>query len=748
MPQVNILDGKISFARSRFNKQLLIEMRLLRIIFFALAIVSSKQILAQCINTFPHTETFESAASWISGGVNSDWAWGAPSKGIITAAGSGSKCWITGGLNSSSYNGNQKSYIESPCYDLSSLTSPYVSFKVFWETEYVYDGTSLFYSLNNGASWIAVGSFNEPPSCTTQNWYNHGSINYLNWAGSGNGWSGNSKSTSGSCQGGNGSLTWITAKHCLSGLAGQSNVKFRFNFGSGSTCNAFDGFAMDDFTIGDAGNNSTSFTYTCSNFSVSTPTCTQGMSYAWNFGDATSTSNTSTLSNPTHIYHTPGIYTVSLTSTGGACGAVATSTQQISVVGATVSSVSNVMCYGGSSGSAGITALNGQAPYTYTWLPVGGNSATANSLSAGNYTVLIADSKNCVNSQTVSITQPNISTGLSTQTVTTCFGDNALLQVNVSGITDPVSYLWSPGSYTSNSVYVSPQSNTVYSVNVVVSGNCPISEQKLYTVIVVPKPVVLSINTTAKGCEPLCIDFIDKSTSQGTITKNYWSFSNGTNTISTDPKICFKNAGIYTGKHSVTNNYGCTSTANDFIAITVHPQPISKFETDKKEVTELDPLVKFKDLSIGDPEKWEWNFGGEANSTLKDPNYNFNTIGQYPVLLTVTNKFGCENTSIQHIRVLPEFTFFAPNSFTPNDDGLNDIFLPAGMGWNIDAYNLMIFNRWGQKIFHTNDHTQGWNGKIKESDTSVETGSYIYKAQVYDNYKKLHEYTGTVFVIK
>lgn len=720
-------------------------MRLLTFLYFFFTFISAREITAQCINTFPNTQDFETSATWTSGGINSDWAWGTPTKGVISGAGGGSKCWIVGGLSGTTYNGSEKSYIESPCYDLSALTSPYVSFKVFWETEHQYDGASLLYTFNNGASWNLVGAVNEPANCMTQNWYNYSNINYLAWSNTG-GWSGNSKITSGSCQGGGGSLNWVIAKHCLGNLAGKTNVKFRFNFGSGTSCNSFDGFAIDDFTIADAGNNLTSFTYTCSNFSVATPTCTQGMSYSWNFDDPTSANNTSTLSTPTHVFNTPGLYNVSLTLSGGPCNSIATTTQQVSVIGSSVTSVSNVQCFGGANGSAAVTAMYGQAPYTYNWLPFGGNNSTAGSLSAGIYTVLISDAKNCVNSVTVSIDQPAISTGLSTQTLTNCLGDNTLLQVNLLGVTDPVSYLWSPGSYTTSSISVSPQSTTVYSVNVVISGNCPISEQKLYTVAVVPKPLVMSINSRSEGCAPLCIDLEDKSTTQGTIIKNIWSFSDGNIATSAHAAICFEKAGTYIGLHSVTNSYGCTGFARDAIAITVYPQPIAQFEADKTEVTELNSLISFKDVTRGNILKREWNFGGIESSIEKDPVYNFNAIGEYPVLLTVTNEFDCVNTSMHLIKVLPEFTFFAPNSFTPNGDGLNDVFLPKGMGWDITNYELTIYDRWGQKIFHTKDHTQGWDGTIKGTDTKI--GDYIFKAQVYDNYKKVHEYTGFVMIVK
>jgi gliding motility-associated-like protein len=709
---------------------------------------SIKNGSAQCISVFPNTQDFEASASWTSGGVNSDWAWGTPAKGVINSAGGGTKCWIIGGLNGTTYSSGQKSFIESPCYDFSALSSPYVSFKIFWEMEYKYDGASLLYTTNNGATWALVGGVNDPANCLTQNWYNYSNINFLAWSNTG-GWSGNSKPTSGSCQGGSGSLGWLTAKHCLSGLAGKTNVKFRFNFGSGTSCNTFDGFAIDDFTIGDAGNNTANFTYTCSNFSATTPTCPTAILYNWNFGDPVSgSSNTSTLFDPVHVFNNPGVYTVSLSTSGGMCNAISTSTQLVSVIGSTVSSITNVLCFGGSNGSATILPFFGSPAYTYTWLPNGGNNATANSLTAGTYTVLINDANGCANSNTVTISEPNISTGASSQTLTNCLGDTTALQINTSGITDPITYLWSPGSYTSSSIYVSPLSSTVYSVNVIISGNCPQNEQKLYSVLVIPKPIVSSTNSEIIGCSPLCVNFIDKSTSPlGTIILNTWSFSNGTQAISNNPKVCFEKAGVFTGIHSVTNSFGCTTSIHDFITTTVYPTPLAQFKSDKTEVTELNAQVSFKDLSTEDPIKWEWNFGGMDGSDLKDPDYSFNTIGAYPVILSVSNAYGCTNTTQRIINVLPEFTFFAPDAFSPNSDGLNDIFLPKGMGWNIETYKLTIYDRWGQKLFQTQDHAKGWDGTVKGSHEAAALDVYVYKAELKDIFNKTHEYIGYVTIV-
>ncbi|MEZ5045542.1 MAG: hypothetical protein R2831_00975 [Chitinophagaceae bacterium] len=104
-------------------------------ILFFLLFLSPIYTFSQCattINTFPYNEDFElNMGGWSSGGINNDWAWGQPTKATISSAGSGSKCWITGGLSSSFYSFGQRSYVESPCFDFSSLSYPYIEMLIF-----------------------------------------------------------------------------------------------------------------------------------------------------------------------------------------------------------------------------------------------------------------------------------------------------------------------------------------------------------------------------------------------------------------------------------------------------------------------------------------------------------------------------------------------------------------------------------------------------------------------------------------
>lgn len=358
---------------------------------------------SQCtggINTFPYNEGFEtSTGGWSSGGIGNDWAWGAPAKPVISVAGGGSKCWIIGGLTASSYTNSEASWIQSPCFDFTNLQHPYIEFKVFWEMEQQYDGGSLQYSLDNGATWTNAGSASDPVNCLNANWFNYTPINFLSSLSSTrDGWSGNIQSSGGSCRGGNGSNGWVIAKHTLPALAGKPGVLFRFIFGAGTICNNYDGFAVDDITISEAPANEAFFTYACTNSTTVSFTNTSALcpSLKWDFGDpASGTNNTSTSGNPSHIFSGPGKYTVTLTASGPD-NAPSTVTADITILKVEVTMQTAVDCETNTGGS--LIAFAGPAPsITYTWNtnPVQ-TGYIASNLAEGFYTVTVTSPEACM----------------------------------------------------------------------------------------------------------------------------------------------------------------------------------------------------------------------------------------------------------------------------------------------------------------------------------------------------------------
>jgi gliding motility-associated-like protein len=120
----------------------------------------------------------------------------------------------------------------------------------------------------------------------------------------------------------------------------------------------------------------------------------------------------------------------------------------------------------------------------------------------------------------------------------------------------------------------------------------------------------------------------------------------------------------------------------------------------------------------------------------------------YSVLVTDTTT-GCIDTASVSIEVDETLEFFVPNTFTPNGDGLNDVLQAYGNG--VTRFKMEVFNRWGEKIFETNDINEGWDGTFKGKD--VPPGVYVYTVTAaFGNYTTLppnHPYKkGSVTVIR
>ncbi|MEN9497710.1 MAG: hypothetical protein RL750_609 [Bacteroidota bacterium] len=371
---------------------------------------------AQCgtpITNLPYREGFESTnGSWVSGGSGNNWAWGTPNKAVIRSAGEANRCWVTGGLTGIGYAASEASWLRSPCFDLSAIQNPYVEFMIFWDTEQQFDGASLQYSLDQGASWITAGTASGPKNCLNENWYNQGTVTYLsNLTTVRDGWSGTAQSTSGSCRGGNGSGGWVRAKQTLPVLAGKPSVQFRFIFGAGTICNNFDGLAIDDFYVGEAPPNQADFDIVCVtgdtvDFTDRSLPCPQ--QYNWDFGDpASGTNNTSTIKNPRHVFSAPGTYTIKLT-TAGPNNAPSTQTKNITILRANAVQKKPADCVTDQGGQAEVFVQGSGGPFLYNWNTIPAQvTSVASDLSSGIYLVRVSATGACPVTDTVLIVVDN-----------------------------------------------------------------------------------------------------------------------------------------------------------------------------------------------------------------------------------------------------------------------------------------------------------------------------------------------------
>ncbi len=303
-------------------------------------------------------------------------------------------------------------------------------------------------------------------------------------------------------------------------------------------------------------------------------------------------------------------------------------------------------------------------------------------------------------------------------------------------------------------LYGSPGS---YSVELKVVSGFGCTDSVTKTVTINPKPTVNFSGSPVAGCEPLCIAFIDSSlVSSGNNVQWVWSAANGTITgNSQNFEYCFNNdapvlPALYDITLTVTTDSGCVTTLTKPNYITVYPLPEAGFTTDPEMTTVMNPVFSVVDLSIG-ADSWSWDFGDGDTANGPPPlshTYAADTA-TYLMRLITTTQYGCRDTAYKSVVIGADFSFFIPNAFTPNDDGVNDFFFGKGIG--IAEYELFIFDRWGNRVFYGNNipvEDASWNGKVDNGKEIAQMDVYVWKVLLTDIYGKKHKFRGTVTLVR
>jgi gliding motility-associated-like protein len=220
-----------------------------------------------------------------------------------------------------------------------------------------------------------------------------------------------------------------------------------------------------------------------------------------------------------------------------------------------------------------------------------------------------------------------------------------------------------------------------------------------------------------QGCVPFCSEFsFHAPLKKDSLTTVEWEIGNSilrTKTFS----YCFDSKGEYVIKGKITDNI---SSCQSRVVYTVQafPNPIADFSLiPLKPVEMLDEAV-FVNGSKGEKQnEWHWFFKESAMDTEnkavykadgQQVTYRYKEAGFYPVALLVKNEWGCSDSIVKIVEVIPDFNIYIPNVFTPNGDGLNDTFLPVVSG--VRNYELSVFNHNGLLIFSSKDPLSGWDG--------------------------------------
>jgi gliding motility-associated-like protein len=355
--------------------------------------------------------------------------------------------------------------------------------------------------------------------------------------------------------------------------------------------------------------------------------------------------------------------------------------------------------------------LSGSGAITYTWTGGISNGTPFTPTATASYTVTGTDANGCKNSDVVNVTVnplPNVNAGANQST---CSGNS----VTLSG-SGAVTYTWTGGI--SNGTSFTPTVTANYTVTGTDANGCKNSDVVNVTVNPLPQ-----VNTAGNAVMPCGASSFTLNGSTNAASPSYsWAgpgILSGGNTAT--PVI--NNSGVYT--LTVTDANGCSNTST----VTVTSKTLSvSFTPDVTSGTS--PLtVNFNNTSVN-ASSYSWTFGNGGTSSAMNPSTTYTAGGTYTVMLVGTGG-NCIDTAYSIITVLDNSSVTVPNIFSPNGDGLNDLYFFVTTG--IEDLHADLFNRWGELVGTIIGANGSWDGRtLKGENVSDGTYFYILKAKGYD----------------
>lgn len=381
-------------------------------------------------------------------------------------------------------------------------------------------------------------------------------------------------------------------------------------------------------------------------------------------------------------------------------------------------------------------------------------SATTQTISvntSGTYTVSVTQNGCVSTSAPFTFTvNPNPTLTVSPST-TICAGGSTTL--SASGGT---SYTWTPAtglSSTSNgTVTANPTVPTTYTVSTTDANNCSATSTVDIAVGAMPGQPVIADSTLyyclyQTGIPPLT------ATATGGATLN-WYDANMNPIVPGPPKP--DSSKLAPQVYYVTQSIGsCTSVGKDSITVFVMAPPTANFTTDPAAGSILaNQPVTFIPVQANNPSlMYSWIFGDPNSGTdnisiLYSPTHTFADPGTYCVTFEIMSMLsGCNPPAVTNcIEVLPGITITIPNVFTPNTDGINDVFTIKSTGFA--ELNCSIFDRWGLKLYSWEGIAGSWDGTDSKNGKTVSDGTYYYIIEAKDVKKEKHKYQGYIQLIR
>ena len=348
---------------------------------------------------------------------------------------------------------------------------------------------------------------------------------------------------------------------------------------------------------------------------------------------------------------------------------------------------------------------------------------------SGEYDLVwtITNNINCTVSESLTVSFSDLGIGGMSFESISCFGAcDGSYTVIPSGAANlaEVNYSWSSGT---------PESDAPHTANSLCAGIHTVTIQTdsgcvLEVPVLLSEPKELRFNEVIVVQES-CPGFNDAAIK--VISENAVSYSfDGGATYSQSSAVNGLGAGV---QHIfVQNSDGCI---RDTLVHLLSPAgPEARFDAESRSASIYDPVFQFKNFSQDYATSY-WKFGypdSFGTSNEDEPRFSFREadLGDYVVMLVVKDRAGCVDTTFQTVTIYEDVLNYIPNAFSPNEDGINDIFKPVLRYFDRSSYRMQIFDRWGKMMFETENPDAGWNGSDNGKDYYVEAGVYVYAIRV------------------
>lgn len=381
--------------------------------------------------------------------------------------------------------------------------------------------------------------------------------------------------------------------------------------------------------------------------------------------------------------------------------------------------------------------LNAIGASTFTWHPGGSNTSSLalNLAQSTTYSVEGTALNGCKNSSNIFLEV------IPTPTINTiplhyvCSGNATLTAYGAS------TYSWLPGNLTGSLVLVSPPATTNYTL-IGANGTCTSSAINTVSLGIAP-PLILS-----SADQSLCIGSCFSFYSSPNFSSFKFIWGDSTQTIVDQFSHCYESDGSFTVSALATYSSGCTAISENSLKLTVFPSPSPTIDITGGTIHIVNKPIIFSNSSpAGDQHCWR--FGDSIPTCLSSINtiiHTFTETGNYCVKLVSENSTtGCVDSTLKCIDIICLSEINSPNIFTPNNDGVNDIF---SFSTNcIKSLECSVMNRWGTEIYHWEGLREGWDGKSK-SGTFLPDGVYVYSVQCMDWNDRPIKKAGTLQLIR